>query len=532
MCEYNFLKEKERYNFADITANGMSLNRGTCVPEGCKDSILRTHPDIEKEIIDSLFPTTLSKKSSLIDISQPYAGHYYCYNGKIFFDADIGVAQKLIDDQHPEIKKMLNRLLSHNALVRRESITNDVMVVSNNSEIKTPQDLSNLITGIANAAFPSCAPYKSYFSSSGALAVEAAMKIACRYAHHSIIEKYGYEFEKGMMEDFGIPYDETFNHPEDKDPIYQDYPFFFIAMKGAFHGRSMGALSLTNFRPVQKRGFPQLTRVKHITFNGDANELVNLIDTRSLSEIVDNKEKITGIIASGKIPRELIAGIVIEPFQGEAGYIIAQKDWIESVVKTCKDNDICVIADEVQSFARTGRPFAAEHYDIDPDIITISKASIVSTTIASAKFTKCLPKGWHSNTWGGGKVFDNNLAWTIINTYMNYKDPVFEGHTYVENQRLKESYIRQNFEILAKKHPGAIISYSGLGTMWSFSIKNRSQVCLTGIENGLKLLTCGITNDVSAIRALFLADVLTKEIDDFFMLLDKTLTEIEKNKEI
>ncbi len=525
---YDFQAERGRYNYPTIDLHSVKLNRGTSEPVAGESSILRDDAELESAVVNSLFPTTLSKKSAILDISLPYAGHYYCSKGGIYFDADVGVGQKLIDDQHPEVTKMLATLMKHNVLVRRESITNDVMYSSSSPDIKTPQDLANLMIGIANGAFPNCAPYKVYFSSSGALSVEAAIKIACRSKHYNLINQYGYEFEKKLMADLRIPFDDKLVHPEDKDPLYCDYPFYFIAMKGAFHGRTMGALALTHFRPVQKRGYPSNMRVKHITFNGDTKELSDLIDTRSLKQIYDDGDEVYSLISNGRIPRELIAGLVVEPFQGEAGYIIADKKWLKEIARICKSNDINIIADEVQSFARTGKVFASQYFDIEPDIITISKASVVSMTIASSKFTNALPKGWHSCTWGGGKVLDNNLAWTTINAYLNYKDPVFLGHTYIENQNIKAEYISAMFAFLADKHPKTLLKYSGLGTMWGFTVKYRDQVCLTALKNGLKLLTVGITKDVSAIRALFLSDILTKEIDSFCYLLDKTLSEVEK----
>lgn len=524
---YDYIGEKKRYNFPTIKKYGMEINRGKSEPFVVNNATLRSDKKLEEHIVRCLFPTTLSKKSAVLDISYPYAGHYYCSRGGIYFDADIGVGQRLIDDQHIEIKKMINCLLEHNVLLRRESITNDVMICEPESGIKTPQDLADIYISLANRAFPSCAPYKTYFSSSGALAVEAAMKIACRDKHYNLISQYGYSFENKIMDDLKIDRNTSLVHPEDKDPLYKDYPFFFIAMKGAFHGRSFGALSLTHFRPVQKRGFPCASRVKHITFNGDINELLDIIDMRTLKEIYNSGENVFSLLQKGRIPKELIAGLILEPFQGEAGYIIADKLWIENIAKICKDANICFIVDEVQSFARTGKVFCSEYYNIEPDIITISKASVLGVTIASARFTDALPKGWHSCTWGGGKVFDNNLAWTVINTYINYKDPVFNGHTYIENQKIKEEYIRAMFTALQNRHSKLILEYSGLGTMWGFTVKHRDEVCTTALEHGLKLLSCGITKEKSAIRALFLSDVLTKEIDSFGSILDKTLATIE-----
>lgn len=529
--KYDFKSEYERYNFNDIMLQDVTLNRGKCKVH-ISDNVEEHISELRNQIYNNFFPNTLSKNAPILDISKPYSGHYfYSYNG-IYFDADIGVGQKLIDDQHPNIIKMLQTLIKANVLARRESVTNDIMISAPESGIKTPQDLAELITGVANKSFPKIAPYKAYFSSSGAEAIEAAIKIACRKAHQQIIKKYGYEFEKKIMNQLNITINNEFMHPVDKDPLYYNYPFFFIAMKGAFHGRTLGALSLTHVRPVHKRGYVLPNNVKHISFNGDISELINIIDSRSLNEIITSGDNISEIINSGCIPKELIAGVVLEAYQGEGGYIVANKKWISSISKVCHDNQIPLILDEVQTFARTGKVFVSEHFNIEPDIIAISKASVMGITLAPASYAEALPKGWHSNTWGGGKVFDNNLAWTVLDTYLNYHDPVFLGNTYQQNQFIKEKYINEMFNKIAERHSKIFLDYNGIGGMWGFTVRFRDEVCKEALNNGLKLLSCGVTKDPSAIRALFLADVLTKEIDDFGNLLDMTLSNFEKKNRL
>jgi 4-aminobutyrate aminotransferase-like enzyme len=521
---YDFSAEKLRYNFLDITYQGITINRGKCDVSRQEQSELGYVVEQKEQIYEQLFPNTLSKKAPIIDIALPYTGHYYCSYDGVYFDAAIGVGMKLIDDQHPNIKNMIRVLLQSNAIIRRESVTNDIMVVNPESYIKTPQDVSSLVNGLANKAFPHFAPYKAYLSSSGAEAIEAALKIACRATHFKLIKIYGYDFESKIMNDLGIALNQELSHPIDKEPLYVNYPYYFIAMKGAFHGRTLGALSLTNIRPVHKRGYPASLNVKYISFNGDDDELIHIIDFRTLKEIYDTGEKIVDIIAGGKIPKELIAGVIFEVYQGEAGYNIADKKWVSSISKICRDNEITLIADEVQSFARTGKVFALEHYDCEPDIIAISKASVIGITISSAKFTDALPKGWHSSTWGGGKVFDNNLAWTVIDTYLNYHDSIFKNNTYIENQQIKSEYIDKMFQWIAERHPKTFVKYSGLGGMWGFTVYHRDELGTIALKNGLKLLSCGITKEPSPFRVLFLSDVLTREIDSFAVLLDKSLT--------
>lgn len=104
--------------------------------------------------------------------------------------------------------------------------------------------------------------------------------------------------------------------------------------------------------------------------------------------------------------------MILEPIQGEGGYIFGKKEWLLNVQKECNDLGISLIADEIQTFARTGKTFAFENFNIQPDIIAISKSSVLGITMASLKYEEAMNLGWHSCTWGGGKVLDNNIAWT------------------------------------------------------------------------------------------------------------------------
>lgn len=523
---YIFSQENSRYNFTDVSIREKKMNRGLCKAGVDGDVDISIRKKIKSEVYDSLLPSTLRGSAPITDISEPSTGHYFSSPKGVYFDAYVGVGQRLVDENHPNFKKMISKLIENNALLRREVSTNDFIISSSESGIITPQQLAKLVIRSTSSSFPNANPYKVYFSSSGSSAIESSMKIACRYIHAQIINNYGYELEAKLMSQFGIKKNEQFNHPEDKDPLYEDYPFYFITAKNAFHGRSFGALALTNVRPVHKRGYPALTRVKRIEFNKNKDSIKHLIDQRCLPEILESKGGIEEVVSNGRIPKELVAGFVIEPFQGEGGYQLANKEWLQTVVNDCKRFNISVISDEVQTFCRTGKVFALEHFNVTPDIIAISKASVVGMTIASERYAKHMPLGWHSSTWDGGKVFDNNYAWTVLNTYLNYEDDHFEGMTYMENQRVKSEYIKAMFSWLKKKHPALLMDFSGIGGMWGFSVKHRDEICKTAWEYGLKLLSCGVTKEVSSIRALFLSDVLTKEINCFARLLDKTMATV------
>ena len=527
---YVFAEEARRYAFEDVVAPGCTINRGTSLagraPGGDAEAGVE---EVRREISRHLFPTTLRRQAPVIDISLPLAGHYFGLPDGVGFDAYLGVGQRLIDEAHPRIHAMIEQLVQRHLLLRRETATNDYMVAAPDSAIATPQELARLVAGEAGRSFPSMAPFRAYFSSSGAEAIEAGMKLACIDAHARLIRRYGWEGEARLMEALEIGPNRDVDHPEDRLPLYEDYPFFFVTARGAFHGRTFGALSLTSVRPVNKRGFPAAARISRIDYNGSPGELEALIDPRDLIEIIEAPGGVKGVLARGAIPVDLIAGFVVEPFQGEAGYRLPDREWLRGVVGICRRHGISVLADEIQTFARTGETFASTHFGVEPDIVAVSKSAVIGMTLASERYAEATKLGWHSTTWGGGKVLDNTYAWTVIDAYLNDHDPTL-GVGYRENQRNKAEYLAAAFAWLQERHPQTLIEARGLGGMWGFAVVARDAVCAAAWRRGLKLLTCGVTAEVSSIRALFLADVLAKEIDCFVRLLDGALADVEGSR--
>ena len=373
---YDFSKELGRYQFGDVSVGPYSLNRGTCTAGCAEGSAIVPFETARDGIEGTLLPTTLRRSAPVIDITRPLAGHYFDTHRGICFDAYLGVGQRLLDEAHPRIQEMLMSLLAYRAILRRESTTNDILVADGSSGIITPQILGSLLTNLAARAFPENGSYSIYLCSSGAEAIEASMKIACRFIHTRMVDVYGSDIEARVMSEFGIRQNMDLDHPEDRQVVYENYPFFFISVRRAFHGRTLGALSLSSVRPVNKRGFPAVSGIRRIDLNGTTDALFRLLDIRSLPEILNSPGGIRGVLDRGLIPRELVAGFVVEPFQGEGGYRIADRVWLQSAIDTCKTYDIAVIADEIQTFARTGKVFVSEHFGIAPDIVAISKSSV------------------------------------------------------------------------------------------------------------------------------------------------------------
>ena len=170
-----------------------------------------------------------------------------------------------------------------------------------------------------------------------------------------------------------------------------------IAFDGAFHGRSLGALSLTNSKLIQRRGFgPLLPEVSHIPYPGRAG--VSVDDTFAELEKLFKR----------RVDPNQVAAIFVEPIQGEGGYIIPPPSFLPRLRQVCDQHGILLVADEVQSgMGRTGKFCAMEHWHVEPDIICLSKGIAsglpLGALVARANLMQW-PPGSHGSTFGGNPV--------------------------------------------------------------------------------------------------------------------------------
>ena len=180
----------------------------------------------------------------------------------------------------------------------------------------------------------------------------------------------------------------------------------FIGFLGAFHGRTLGSLSLTARRPVQRRGFgPFMPGVHHVPYaycyrcaygktpDTCAVECAQVIEQQLLKTI---------------LPADEVAAIVVEPVQGEGGYIVPPAKFLEELERIAHRHGMLLIFDEVQAgMGRTGKFFAAEHSGVSPDIFTVAKGIAsgmpISATVARAEVMNW-PPGAHASTFGGNPV--------------------------------------------------------------------------------------------------------------------------------
>jgi len=227
-------------------------------------------------------------------------------------------------------------------------------------------ELAERLAALVPSSVPGGVPRRVYFGNSGTEAIEAAIKMA--------------RYSTGRAQ--------------------------FVAFLGGFHGRTMGSLALTASKSVHKKGFfPLMPGVHHVPY---AYCYRCAYGKTPDACAVECAKAIEDDLFRAVLPPEEVAAIVVEPVQGEGGYVVPPKKFFDELRRIADKHGILLIFDEVQSgMGRTGKMFAAEHFGAMPDIIALAKGIAsglpLSATVARAELMQWKP-GAHASTFGGNPV--------------------------------------------------------------------------------------------------------------------------------
>ena len=301
----------------------------------------------------------------------------------------------------------------------------------------------------------------------------------------------------------------------------------FIGFLGGFHGRTMGAVTFTASKPIYHRGFyPLMNGVTHIPYPDPYRPILQMRDGEDYGESIVRylEEQILGHV----LPAEEIAGILVEPIQGEGGYIVPTPGFFPALRKLCDRYGILLIADEVQSgMGRTGKWWAIQHFGVEPDIVCIAKgiASGVPLGVMMAREEVMdWPKSAHGNTFGG-----NPLACAAALTTI---DLIENG--LMQNAEELGRYTTGVLNQIAIRHP-SIGEVRGRGLMIGVEFvkdrqtrdpdeKLRDQIVELAFQHGLLLLGCG----KNTIRITPPLNVTRAEVDEAMEILEECLVLIEE----
>jgi 4-aminobutyrate aminotransferase len=299
-----------------------------------------------------------------------------------------------------------------------------------------------------------------------------------------------------------------------------------LAFLGAFHGRTLGAVSLTASKPVYHGGFgPLVPGITHVPYAYCYRCAYNLTHPACGLACVDYIED---VLFARSIPAEEVAAIFVEPVQGEGGYIVPPPGWIARLRELCDRHGILLVDDEVQAgIGRTGKMFAIEHWDVQPDIVCVAKAlgsgMPISAMIASEDIMSW-PRGAHGSTFGGNPVACAAALATL---------DVIEEERLLHNATRVGQQLLQNLRDLAEESH-TIGDVRGLGLMIGVELvkdkttkvyakQEAQQVVLECFKRGLLLLPCG----PSGIRFAPPLILTKAQADTAFQIFAEALTTVE-----
>ncbi len=389
-------------------------------------------------------------------------------DGNVFLDCNAGVAVCSTGHCHPEVVAAIQK-----------QVTELIHLCGTDFFYRHMPELGKKLDEIV----PIDGPTKTHFANSGAEAIETALKLAM---YHTRRQK-------------------------------------FISFFGSFHGRTLGALSLTSSKKAQRLGFMrQALDVVHIPY---PNKFRHFATDMPSDEATVSKDVINWLenkLFQTSTPPEEVAGIVLEVVQGEGGYVPAPTAFVKEIRRICDEHGIMLIVDEVQSgMGRTGKMFALDHHEgVKADIVCMAKGLGSGMPIGACTAKADIMdwhKGAHASTFGGNPVALTAALKTI---------ELLEGGI-VENSREVGAYLENGLRRLMDKYD-CIGDVRGLGMMLGVEFVTdkgsltpdpelRDRVEMACFNRGLIILGCG-SNSIRFSPPLILAkenvDVALEIFDD------------------
>lgn len=361
-------------------------------------------------------------------------------DGNVFLDCNAGVAVCSTGHCHPEVVAAIQKQVSEL-----------IHLCGTDFYYRHMPELGKKLNEIC----PIDGPTKTHFANSGAEAIETALKVAM---YHTRRQK-------------------------------------FISFYGSFHGRTLGALSLTSSKKAQRLGFMrQALDVVHIPY---PNKFRHFVTDQPTDEATITRDVINWLenrVFQTTTPPEEVAGIILEVVQGEGGYIPAPTAFVKELRRICDQHGIMLIIDEVQSgMGRTGKMFALDHHQgVKADIVCMAKGLGSGMPIGACTARADIMdwhKGAHASTFGGNPVALTAALKTI---------ELLEGGL-VENCREVGAYLEAGLNRLKDKY-GCIGDVRGLGMMLgvefvkadgSVDPELRDRIEMACFNKGLIILGCG-----------------------------------------
>ncbi len=374
-----------------------------------------------------------------VTVEKGKGSHVWDIDGKEYIDCMGGYGVALVGHQNQRVNNAIKEQVDK------------IITVHSSLYNKTREEFLKTLIGLAPKGLT-----QVHLNNSGAEAIEAAIKFARKFTG-----------KKGM-----------------------------VAMKGSYHGKSFGALSLT-FNPKYKKAFePLVEKVSFASFG----------DIESLREVIDDDT----------------AFVILEPIQGESGIIVAPDGFLQDVRKLCDEKGILLIFDEIQAgLGRTGRLWASQHWNTAPDILCLAKGIAggvpMGATLVRHDILASMSKGEHSSTFGG-----NPLSCAAGTAALN----ALTEDGLIENSEKMGKIFREGLEKLKENHT-MIREIRGKGLMIGIEMKFEVKDILMGLmKKGVLMLYSG-RNILRILPPLVISE---EDITKVLHALDSVLSEEEQKK--
>lgn len=409
------------------------------------------------------------KRATTMGVTKGEGCYLWSEDGRKILDFASGVAVCNLGHNHPKVVEAAEKQM-------KELIHGGHNVVYYESYVRLAERLVELTGGDTMV----------YFSNSGAEANEGAIKLA-----------------KYVTKRPGI-----------------------IAFRGSFHGRTLATTSLTSSSSAYRKNYEGLLpSVYFAEYPYLYRTPYEMKDGKCPKEYFEQFENIFHTL----IDPSMVAAIMMEPVQGEGGYIVPDKEFVQYVREICDKYGILLIFDEVQSgMGRTGKLFAYEHFGVKPDILTSAKGIAngfpLSAVIGKKEIMEQWPAGAHGGTFGG-----NPVACAAANAVL---DELTDGGM-LDNAAKMGDYFKEKLFALQKKYPSVIGDVRGLGLMLAMEMVHPDKtpdadittaIRTKALEKGLLLLGCGTNHNI--VRFIAPTIVTEKEIDIAINIIDECLKKL------
>lgn len=422
--------------------------------------------------IGNYLAPSMAKDHPNLPVVKAEGCYYYGADGKKYLDFTSGIAVENVGHRHPKVVQAIKDSADH--LIHGPS-----GVIMYESILKLAAELQEILPPKLESFF---------FANSGTEAIEGALKLA----------KY------------------TSKRP------------YVVSFTGCFHGRSIGALSVTTSKSAYRKHLQPSWLAYQLPY-----ALPEYLPEGEDPEVFfpEKLERDVQKLFNHQVTAEEVACIIVEPVLGEGGYIIPPKAWLQKLREICDRHGILLIFDEVQTgFGRTGNWFASQTFDVRPDIMAVAKGIAaglpLSATIASKELMDQWPLGSHGTTFGG-----NPMACSAALASLN----IIKEEKLLENTNVVGEYAMNRLSKMKEAFP-IIREVRGVGLMIGIEFWNPEtgepdgsavmDVLDKCLEGGVLFYLCGNSGEV--IRMIPPLTVTKEQIDDGLDILENVLSTYKK----